>query len=185
MDPVHPAADDPTTQAALTGYQAGAIRWLAGGAIAVVLGFVGGAAAVAVAESGRRLPGVGLLVVVLVVGGAAAAVAGAGALFRVRRWRRALAQRAWQRGVLRIAGPAVIAFEPEGYDEWDPDDEPVRLRLMSTSVWRTRAVQQLNEAEIRAASVGEHEWVLTAEGLPTLYGARTAGRSRRTPRDRG
>jgi hypothetical protein len=173
---VHPASGDPATQAALTGYQAGAIRWLAGGAIAVVLGFVGGAAAVAVAESGRRLPGVGLLVVVLVVGGAAAVVAGTGALLRLRRWRSALAADGWMRGVLRIAGPAVVSFEPEGFDEWNPDDEPVRLRLMSTSVWRTRAVQQLHDAEIRAARVGDHEWVLSAEGLETVYGAREVRR---------
>jgi hypothetical protein len=131
---------------------------------------------VAVAESGGRLPGVGILVVVLVVCGGTAAVVGAGALLRARRWRRALVRGTWQRGVLRIAGPAIVAFEPEGYDEWDPADEPVRLRLMSTSVWRTRAVQQLNGAEIRAASVDEHEWVLTAEGLETLYGAREVRR---------
>ena len=101
---------------------------------------------------------------VLVVGGASAAVAGTGALLRARRWRRALRTRGWVRGVLRIAGPAVISFEPEGYDELDPDDEPVRLRLMSTAVWRTRAVQQFDGGEIRAALVGEREWVLTAEG---------------------
>jgi hypothetical protein len=173
---VHPAADDPAAQAALTGYQAGAIRWLAGGAIAVALGFLGGAAAVEVAESGRRLPGVGLVVVVLIIGGLAAAVAGTGALLRARRWRHALRRDVWVRGVLRIAGPAIIAFEPEGFDELNPFDEPVRMRLMSTSVWRTRAVQQLNGAEIRAARVGEHEWVLTAEGLETLYGAREVRR---------
>lgn len=173
---MHPASGDPATQAALTGYQAGAIRWLAGGAIAVVLGFLGGTAAVAVAESGRRLPGVGLLVVVLVVGGAAAVVAGTGALLRLRRWRSALAGGGWMRGVLRIAGPAVVSFEPEGYDEWDPDDEPVRLRLMSTSVWRTRAVQRLHDAEIRAARVGKREWVLFAEGGETVYGAREVRR---------
>jgi hypothetical protein len=173
---VHPAADDPTTQAALTGYQAGAIRWLAGGVIAVVLGFLAGAAAVAVAESGRRLPGVGLLVVVLIVGGLAATVAGTGALLRARRWRHGLTADAWVRGVLRIAGPAILAFEPEGFDELDPLDEPVRLRLMSTSVWRTRTVQRLNDAEIRAARVGDHEWVLTADGLETLFGAREVRR---------
>jgi hypothetical protein len=173
---VHPAPDDPATPAALTGYQAGAIRWLGGGVIAVVLGFLGGAAAVAVAEGGRRLPGVGLVVVVLVIGGAAAVVAGTGALLRVRRWRSALAAGGWQRGVLRIAGPAVISFEPEGFDEWDPDDEPVRLRLMSTSVWRTRAVQALHDAEICATRVGEREWVLTAEGLETVFGAREVRR---------
>ena len=78
--------------------------------------------------------------------------------------------------MLRIAGPAVIAFEPEGYDELDPDDEPVRLRLMSTAVWRTRAVQQFDGGEIRAAPVGEREWVLTAEGVETLYGAREVRR---------
>ena len=48
--------------------------------------------------------------------------------------------------------------------------------LVSTSVWRTRAVQQLNGAEVRASSVDEHEWVLTAEGLETLYGAREVRR---------
>jgi hypothetical protein len=173
---VHPAADDPATRAALTGYQAGAIRWLAGGVMAVVLGFLGGAAAVEVAEAGRRIPGAGILVVILVVGGAAAAVAGAGALLRARRWRHGLARGRWLRGVLRIAGPAVISFEPEGYDEWDPDDEPVRLRLMSTSIWRTRAVQRMHDAEIRAARINEREWVLGAEGLETLYGAREVRR---------
>lgn len=173
---MHPASEDPATQAALTGYQAGAIRWLVGGAMAVVLGFLGGAAAVAVAGSGRRLPGVGLVVVVLVVGGAAAVVVGTGGLVRLRRWRSGLAGGGWVRGVLRIAGPAVVSFEPVGFDEWDPDDEPVRLRLMSTSVWRTRAVQRLHDAEIRAARVGEREWVLCAEGLETVYGAREVRR---------
>jgi hypothetical protein len=176
MEAVHPSAEDPRTRAAMTGYQAGAIRWLGGGGMAVVLGVLAGAAAVQVAESGRRLPGVGLVVVVLVVGGAAAAVAGAGALLRARRWRQGLARSGWIRGVLRIAGPAVVALEPEGYDEWDPDDEPVRLRLMSTSVWRTRAVQNLNGAEVRAARVAEREWVLTAEGLETVFGAREVRR---------
>jgi hypothetical protein len=173
---VHPGPDDHATHAALTGYQAGAIRWLAGGAIAVVLGFLGGTAAVELAETGRRIPGAGLVVVVLVVGGTAAAVVGAGALLRVRRWRHGLDPGRWVRGVLRIAGPAVISFEPEGYDELDPLHEPVRLRLMSTSVWRTRAVQRLHDAEIRAARVGDREWVLTADGLETLYGAREVGR---------
>lgn len=173
---MHPAHDDPAVRAALTGYQAGGIRWLAGGAIAVVLGFLGGAAAVTVAESGRRLPGVGLVVVVLVVGGAAATVAGGGALLRARRWRRALAGAAWLTGRLRIAGPALLAFEPDGYDELDPDDEPVRLRLMSTAVWRTRAAQQLDGGEVRMAPVGEREWVFTADGLQTLYGARESAR---------
>jgi hypothetical protein len=173
---VHPAGEYPFTEAALTGYQAGAIRWLAGGVIAVVLGFLGGAAAVTIAESGRRLPGVGFVVVVLVVGGVAAMVAGTGALVRARRWRRALAREPWQTGRLRIAGPAIIAFEPEGYDELDPDDEPVRLRLMSTAVWRTRTVQGLNGGEVYAAPVGDREWVLTADGLETLFGAREARR---------
>jgi hypothetical protein len=95
---------------------------------------------------------------------------------RVRRWRRALAGTSWLTGRLRIAGPAVLAFEPDGFDELDPDDEPVRLRLMSTAVWRTRAVQQLDGGEVRVAPVGEREWVLTAEGLETLYGARQVSR---------
>jgi hypothetical protein len=174
---VHPAADDPQTRSALTGYLAGAVRWLAGGVIAVVLGVLLGAAAVAIAgNSGRQVPGVGLVVVVLVIAGSVAAVAGAGALLRYRRWQRGLHAVPWQSGVLRIAGPAVLSFEPEGYDELDPADSPVRLRLASTSVWRTRAVQQLNGAVVRAAPAGPREWVLTADGLTTVYGARVTRR---------
>ena len=78
--------------------------------------------------------------------------------------------------VVGIAGPAVLAFEPEGYDELDPTADPVRLRLTSTAVWRTRAVQQLHDAVVRAAPVGPREWVLTAGSLPTLYGARAVRR---------
>ncbi|WP_091323009.1 hypothetical protein [Geodermatophilus ruber] len=174
---MHPAADDPRTPGALTGYQAGAWRWLGGGVIAAVLGVLLAVAAVAIAaSSGRRLPGVGLVVVALVVGGAVAAIAGGGALVRLRRWRRALETTPWQTGTLRIAGPAVLAFEPAGYDETDPLAEPVRLRLISTSVWRTRAVQRLDGATIRAARVGDREWLLAADGVPTVYGARAAGR---------
>jgi hypothetical protein len=70
--------------------------------------------------------------------------------------------------------PAVIAFEPAGYDELDPTAEPVRLKLLSTAVWRTRAVQALDGAEVLAAPVGGRQWVLTADGLNTVVGARTA-----------
>jgi hypothetical protein len=100
-------------------------------------------------------------------------VAGVGGLVRTVRWRRALAGTAWRTGRLRIAGPAIIAFEPEGYDELDPDDERLHLRLLSTAVWRTRAVQGLHDAEVRVAPVGARQWVITADGLPTLYGARS------------
>ncbi len=143
---------------------------LAGGAIAVVLGVLLGAAAVALAADGRRLPGVGLLVILMVLGGGAAAIAGAGALLRTVRWRRALRVTPWRTGGLRSAGPAVIAFAPSGYDELT--DEPVRLRLLSRAVWRTRAVQRLDGAEVRAAPVKGAEWVLTADGLGTVVGAR-------------
>jgi hypothetical protein len=50
----------------------------------------------------------------------------------------------------------------------------VRLRLLSTAVWRTRTVQALDGAEVLAAPVGSNQWVLTAEGLPTLFGARVS-----------
>lgn len=172
-----PAAEDPRTRAALAGYQAGALRWLGGGLIAVVLGVLLAAAAVAVVRtSGQRLPLAGLLAVGLVLVGGVAAVAGAGALARSARWRRALRTVPWQTGVLRVAGPAVLSFEPAGYDELDPTAEPVRLRLVSTAVWRTRAVAQLHDAVVRAAPVGPRAWVLTAEGLPTVYGARAVRR---------
>lgn len=167
---MRPAAEDPTTATALAAYQAAGIRWLAGGAMAVVLGVLLGAAAVALAADGRRLPGVGIVVILLVLGGAVVAIAGGGALLRCLRWRRALRVTPWRTGWLRIAGPAVIAFEPDGYDELT--EEPVRLRLLSTAVWRTRAVQRLDGAEVRAAPVGGAEWVLTADGLGTVVGAR-------------
>ena len=173
------ALDDPSTRSSLEAYQASGLRWLGGGVIAVVLGVLLGVALVAVAgNTGRRIPGLGLLVVVLVVTGTAAAVAGTGALLRAHRWRRGLAATTWQVGRLRIAGPAIIAFEPPGFDEFT--DEPVRLRLLSTAVWRTRAVQALNDAEVLAAPVGGDEWVLTADGLDTVIGARAVGRRTRS-----
>jgi hypothetical protein len=159
----------------LDAHQVGALRWLGGGVIAVVLGVLLGVGVVALAGStGIRIPGLGLLVVVLVLLGTAAVIAGTGALLRTRRWRRALATTPWQTGRLRIAGPAVIAFEPAGYDELDPSAEPVRLKLLSTAVWRTRAVQALDGAEVLAAPVGGRQWVLTADGLNTVVGARMA-----------
>jgi hypothetical protein len=167
---VRPAADDPSTAATLSAYQASGIRWAAGGAMAVVLGVLLGAAGVALAADGRRIPGIGLAVLLLILGGAAATVAGSGALLRAVRWRRGLGTTPWQVGWLRIAGPAVIAFEPAGFDEIG--DEPVRLELLATAVWRTRAVQRLDGAEVRAAPVGGGQWVLTADGLDTLVGAR-------------
>ena len=161
---------------ALDAHQAGALRWLAGGVIAVVLGSLLGTALGTVAEStGRRVPGAGLVVVVLVLLGIVAVITGVGALLRTRRWRRGLAATSWRTGRLRIAGPAVVAFEPDGYDELDPRDEPVRLRLLSTAVWRSRAVQRLDGGEVRAAPVGGRQWVLTADGLNTVMGAREVG----------
>jgi hypothetical protein len=174
MGAVQPAADDPQTRLALAGHQAGALRWLGGGVMAVVIGVLVAVAAVAIAgNSGRRVPLAGVVVVVLLFAGLAAVVAGVGGLLRTVRWRRALAGTAWRTGRLRIAGPAIIAFEPAGYDELDPDDERLHLRLLSTAVWRTRAVQGLHDAEVRVAPVGGRQWVITAEGLPTLYGARS------------
>ena len=95
---MRPAAEDPATAAALAAHQAGGIRWLAGGAMAVVLGVLLGAAAVAMVADGRRLPGVGLLVILMVLGGGAAVIAGAGALLRTVRWRRALRITPWRTG---------------------------------------------------------------------------------------
>jgi hypothetical protein len=179
------AIDDPQTRTALDAYRVSGLRWLGGGVIAVVLGVLLGVAVVTLARStgstgstGRPAPGLGLAVVLLVVAGSAAAVAGTGALLRAHRWRRALNVTPWQAGLLRIAGPAVIAFEPDGHDELDPDDEPVRLRLLSTAVWRTRAVQRMDGAAVRAAPVGGEEWVLTADGLETVVGARRVDRRR-------
>jgi hypothetical protein len=175
---VHPASEDPSTRTALAAHQVGALRWLGGGAIAVVLGVLLGVAAVAIAgDGGRRVPAAGLAVLVLVLGGLVAGAVGAGALLRTHRWSRALAGTAWRTGTLRIAGPALLSFEPAGYDELT--DEPVRLRLLSTAVWRTRAVQALDGGTVRAAPVGGGRWVLTAEGAGTVYGAREVPPGRR------
>jgi hypothetical protein len=173
---VPPAGEDPHTRTALAAHQAGALRWLGGGVIAVVLGVLLGMAAVTLASSGRRVPLLGLVVIVLVLVGVVAVVVGSGALLRTHRWSRALATTPWQTGRLRIAGPAIMAFEPAGYDELDPDPDqaPVQLRLLSTAVWRTRTVQALDGADVLAAPVGGSQWVLTAEGLPTLFGARVS-----------
>jgi len=172
------ALDDPQTRAAVDALRFGAVRWLGGGVVAVVLGVLMGAAVVRIVENGgARPPFAGLLVVALVVGGVAFAVVGLGALVRARRWTAALARTQWRYGVLRIAGPAVVQVEPLGFDEFT--DEPLRLRLMSTAVWRTRAVQQLNGADICYAEVTPREWLLSADGAGTVYGARTVRRRER------
>jgi len=170
-----PALDDPQTRTAVDALRAGALRWLGGGVVAVVLGVLLGAAVVRIVDDGgTRPPFAGLMVVALVAGGVAVGVAGLGSLLRTRRWTAGLARTEWRTGVLRIAGPAVLQVEPLGFDEYT--DDPLRLRLVSTAVWRTRAVQQLNGADVRYAEVGRQEWVLTADGAGTLYGARVAGR---------
>jgi hypothetical protein len=162
---------DPETRAALDAHQAGALRWLAGGATAVVLAVLLEAAT---SDGAARL--VGFAVVVLALVGLIASVVGIGALLRTWRWRRALAGTAWQHGRLWIAEPAIMAFEPADYDEQDPDAAPVPLRLLSTALWRTRAVQRLHGAAVRAAPVGGGQWVFTADGLGTVYGAGVARR---------
>jgi hypothetical protein len=170
-----PALDDPQTRTDLAALRAGALRWLAGGVVAVVLGWLMGAAVIRItADGGARPPFAGLMVVLLLVGGLVVAVIGLGAWLRARRWTAALAREPWQHGRLRIAGPALLQVEPVGYDELT--DEPLRLQLMSTAVWRTRAVQRLDGAEVRYAEVSPREWLLTADGAGTVYGARRAGR---------
>lgn len=169
-----PALDDPQTRTDLAALRAGALRWLAGGVVAVVLGWLLGAAVVRIAaDGGSRPPFAGLLVVLLLVGGVVVAGIGLGAWLRAHRWAAALAREPWQHGRLRIAGPALLQVEPVGHDELT--DEPLRLQLMSTAVWRTRAVQQLDGAEVRYAEVTPREWLLTADGAGTVYGARRAG----------
>ena len=69
-------------------------------------------------------------------------------------------------------GAAVLSFEPDGVED------PVRLRLLSTAVWRTREVQALDGAAVLAAPVGGDQWVLTTEDAVTVYGARAAPRGR-------
>ena len=165
------ALDDPQTRTAVDALRAGAVRWLAGGAVAVVLGVLLGAAVVRIVENGgERPPFAGLMVVALVFGGACVAVAGLGALVRIRRWTAALARTEWRLGVLRIATPSVLQIEPLGFDELT--DEPLRLQLMSTAIWRTRAVQAMNGADVSYADVSAKEWLITADGAGTVYGAR-------------
>jgi hypothetical protein len=172
------ALDDPQTRTAVDALRAGALRWLGGGAVAVVLGFLLGAAVVRIVRNGgARPPFAGLMAVALVLGGLAVAAAGLGALVRVRRWAAALARTDWHVGVLRIASPSDLLVQPLGVDELDElGEEALRLRLMSTAIWRTRAVEQLHDAEVRYAQVSPVEWLLTADGAGTVYGARVTGR---------
>ena len=170
-----PALDDPQTRTAVEALRAGALRWLGGGAVAVVLGLLLGAAVVRIVENGgERPPFGGLLSVALVFGGTCFGLAGLGALVRVRRWTAALARSEWRLGVLRIASPSVLQIEPLGFDEFT--DEPLRLQLMSTAIWRTRAVQAMNGADVSYAAVSAKEWLLTADGAGTVYGARVPRR---------
>ncbi|MGY1739178.1 MULTISPECIES: hypothetical protein [unclassified Blastococcus] len=172
---MQPAADDPATVAALAAYRGGALRWIAGGVLAAVLAVLVGMAVAAVADdTGRRVPVVGLAVVALLLVAPAAVVVGVGSLLRARRWAVALATTPWRPGVLRAGGPAVLAFEPLGGDT----DETVRWQLESTTIWRARLVQQLDGADVRAVPVGGGEWVFTADGLGTLFGAREPRRRR-------
>ena len=116
--------DDPQTRTALAAHQAGALRWLGGGRHRRrPRGASRGRGRGRGREPGRRVPVAGPAVIVLVLLGVIGAVGGC---------RRAAAQsalapgagrHAWQIGRLRIAGPAIIAFEPEGYDELDPTSE--------------------------------------------------------------
>ncbi len=165
------ALDHPQTRTDLAATRAGALRWVGGGAVAVVLGVLLAVATVRVTEDGgQRVPFAGLLVLALVLGGVAVTAAGVGALLRVLTWTRALARTDWVPGTLRIAGPAALLVEPaDGTPE-------VRLRLVSTATWRTRAVQRLADREVRVARVGERRWVLTTDGAGTLFGARETSR---------
>lgn len=166
------ALDDPRTRTDLAATRAGALRWLGGGVVAVVLAVVLAVATVQAASGGgQRLPFAGLVVVALVLGGVAAVVAGVGSLLRVAAWTRGLAATPWRRGTLRIAGPATLRVELDGDD--DQADEDVDLRLQSTTVWRTRAVQRFDGHEVLVAPTGRDRWVLTADGAGALYGART------------
>ena len=159
---------DPETRAALDAHRTGALRWLAGGVTAAVLGALLDAAAAG--RTGRPVL-VEFAVIALVLVGLIASVVGIGGLLRTWRWRRALAGTPWQHGRMWISEPAIMAFEPAGYDEQDSDEVPVPLRLLSTALRRTRAVQRLHGAEVRAAPVGGGQWVFTADGLDTVYGA--------------
>ena len=168
---MHPASDDPATREALAALRASALRWLIGGTGSLLLGVLLWGTVVAPAGgTGRGLSAAGLVVLVLVTLGAVVAVAGGGALLRTRRWARALLRSAWQDGRLHISGPGQFSFQPSGSDGTDPDGR--LLRLLSTAAWRTRAVHRLHGGEVRAAPVGGAEWVLTADGHRTLYGAR-------------
>jgi hypothetical protein len=169
------ALDDPQTRTALAAHRVGALRWLGGGVSAIVLGFLLAAAVLRIVrDTGTRPPFGGVLVVVLVVVGSCAVLVGAGALVRTQRWTRALAGTSWRHGVLRVASPADLHVEPAGYDELT--DEPLRLRLLSTAVWRTRAVERMADAEVSYAPAGGRDWLLTADGAGTVYGAREVTR---------
>ena len=162
------ALDHPQTRTDLAATRAGALRWIGGGVVALVLAVLLGVATTRVTEDGgQRVPFAGLLVVALVLLGVAGLVAGVGSWLRVRAWTRALGETAWRTGRLRIAGPALLRISP------DDSVDDVDLRLLSTATWRTRAVQRLDGGEVRFAPVSPGRWVLTADGTGTFYGAKS------------
>ena len=71
----------------------------------------------------------------------------------MRPWRRALTGTVWRTGRLRIAGPAIVAFEPEGYDELDPDDVRVHLRLLSTAIEGEIAVRETRTGRVEVVQM--------------------------------
>jgi hypothetical protein len=160
MGDMAPAGEDTRIRAALDAHRAGALTWLAGGLAALLAAFL--------------VPLPALVVLVLVVGGATAAVIGVGALARSVRWRAAVQRGEWRPGRLRLAGPVVASFEPDGYDELDPDARLLPLRLLTTLVWRARAVERLDGAAVRVAPAGRGQWLLTGDGV--VFGARTRRR---------
>lgn len=112
----------------------------------------------------NRLPGVGPALVVLAVLAVGFLPIGLGVLRRALLWQRALRREPWQLARLRARVPVVELIPVDG--------PPARARLQATTRWRSKTVQDLNGREVWMLPVGRRDFVLTADGTDTLYGAR-------------
>lgn len=113
----------------------------------------------------RRIRGVGPALAVLTLLAVGAVPIGAGVLLRARAWGRAMRREPWTPARLRVRGVDIALLPSYGV-------APLGARMLSTTHWRRKAVQNMDGQELRMLPVGARDLVLTADGADTLFGLR-------------